>query len=351
MPLRMKETTLFPFRHLSSSSLHHPLVVVGVDGCTTIATASSRSSSDSIEACDALDIGLSRGLLDNTSEVFATDTTITTMTAPPVPNSLHYYSSFPEWSDPNVIQPTPIGPTSGVNIVNEGNVMNQTPSTFWHQKEEGDLMANILQPLLPFHNMIVCDEGSKSNTISTARDCHDNDNVSMNRTSDPMMMPMRGCISDPTELGMNEEDKDIDNEVLAGGGGGGVMQADSSFVAMTDPDTPNTSLHVSRPSEPKTTSPNGHESRSILNQNQWSQRYLELVAYKNHYGNCFVPHNWLGNRPLAQWVKRQRHQYKLKKQGMHSTLTDEREGLLEELLLLLAVAIVVHPSTPTTTRG
>ena len=34
---------------------------------------------------------------------------------------------------------------------------------------------------------------------------------------------------------------------------------------------------------------------------------------------------------LAQWVKRQRYQFQLKARGKHSTLTDEREQVLESV--------------------
>ena len=63
----------------------------------------------------------------------------------------------------------------------------------------------------------------------------------------------------------------------------------------------------------------------------WDERFEEICAYKKKFGNCLVPHNWSENIRLAKWVKRQRYQYKLKKEGKHSTLTDEREEALEQL--------------------
>jgi hypothetical protein len=64
---------------------------------------------------------------------------------------------------------------------------------------------------------------------------------------------------------------------------------------------------------------------------QWFERYQELCRFYQKHGHCLVPHNFEGNPALAQWVKRQRHQHKLKKQGRHSTLTDQREAALEQL--------------------
>ena len=64
---------------------------------------------------------------------------------------------------------------------------------------------------------------------------------------------------------------------------------------------------------------------------QWNERYQELVEYTKANGHCLVKHQWSKNRPLAQWVKRQRYQYKLKCDGRRSTLTDERLKLLNDL--------------------
>ena len=64
---------------------------------------------------------------------------------------------------------------------------------------------------------------------------------------------------------------------------------------------------------------------------QWSTRYQDLVEFRKQRGHCLVPHKWKQNPELAQWVKRQRYQYKLKIQGRHSTLTDERLSLLNKM--------------------
>ena len=64
---------------------------------------------------------------------------------------------------------------------------------------------------------------------------------------------------------------------------------------------------------------------------QWSARYHDLVEFRRERGHCLVPHKWKGNPELAQWVKRQRYQYKLKCLGRHSTLTDERLSCLNKM--------------------
>eukprot|EP00538_Stauroneis_constricta_P013077 CAMPEP_0119559976 /NCGR_PEP_ID=MMETSP1352-20130426/13689_1 /TAXON_ID=265584 /ORGANISM="Stauroneis constricta, Strain CCMP1120" /LENGTH=575 /DNA_ID=CAMNT_0007607819 /DNA_START=138 /DNA_END=1865 /DNA_ORIENTATION=+ len=64
---------------------------------------------------------------------------------------------------------------------------------------------------------------------------------------------------------------------------------------------------------------------------QWRARYKELVEFKHRFGHSAVPHSHTENVPLAQWVKRQRYQKRLKQEGRHCTMTDEREQLLDAI--------------------
>jgi hypothetical protein len=64
---------------------------------------------------------------------------------------------------------------------------------------------------------------------------------------------------------------------------------------------------------------------------QWNQRYDELVRFQRDFNHCLVPIHWPRHPSLAHWVKRQRHQYTMKMEGKHSTMTDERQALLEDL--------------------
>jgi hypothetical protein len=63
---------------------------------------------------------------------------------------------------------------------------------------------------------------------------------------------------------------------------------------------------------------------------QWLERYKELVEFQQEFGHCVVPYNYKRNRSLALWVKRQRHQHTIKKEGLRSTMTDGRERALEQ---------------------
>jgi len=55
-------------------------------------------------------------------------------------------------------------------------------------------------------------------------------------------------------------------------------------------------------------------------QERWMNRYQDLVTFRNKYDHCNVPYGYKENPCLGQWVKRQRHQYKLLTQGNHSNL-------------------------------
>lgn len=62
---------------------------------------------------------------------------------------------------------------------------------------------------------------------------------------------------------------------------------------------------------------------------QWNKRYQDLMEYHRVHGHCSVPYKVRG--PLSEWVKRQRHQFKLKVEGRHSNLSDKRQAMLEAL--------------------
>jgi hypothetical protein len=64
---------------------------------------------------------------------------------------------------------------------------------------------------------------------------------------------------------------------------------------------------------------------------QWDLRFQELIQLKNEHKHCSAPLNYVKNPSLAHWVKRQRHQYRMKMEGKHSTLTDDRQAVLDKL--------------------
>jgi hypothetical protein len=61
------------------------------------------------------------------------------------------------------------------------------------------------------------------------------------------------------------------------------------------------------------------------------EKYEELLDYRLKNGDCLVPNQFPPNPSLAEWVKRQRYQYKLKCQGQHSSMSDDRIACLAKL--------------------
>ena len=62
----------------------------------------------------------------------------------------------------------------------------------------------------------------------------------------------------------------------------------------------------------------------------WREKFSSLLAYKSKIGHCDVPSNH-DDRKLATWVKCQRRQYKLHKDGRPSSMTPKRIRELEEI--------------------
>ena len=65
--------------------------------------------------------------------------------------------------------------------------------------------------------------------------------------------------------------------------------------------------------------------------NLWLRRFREFIEFRNQHGHCLVPNIYPENPYLAQWVKRQRYQCRLKYKGKHSTVSDAREKALDQL--------------------
>lgn len=63
----------------------------------------------------------------------------------------------------------------------------------------------------------------------------------------------------------------------------------------------------------------------------WEERVKELQAYKAIHGTCSVPTTYKENPRLATWVKCQRRQYKLFREGKPANISAERIDDLEKL--------------------
>ena len=64
---------------------------------------------------------------------------------------------------------------------------------------------------------------------------------------------------------------------------------------------------------------------------RWQEKFQKLLEFRQRHGHCRIPHNWKVDIALAQWVKRQRYQLKLKQDGKRSTMTKERQDLLDSI--------------------
>jgi Helicase associated domain len=63
----------------------------------------------------------------------------------------------------------------------------------------------------------------------------------------------------------------------------------------------------------------------------WEERLMELRDFRNAFQHCNVPSNYSENKCLSTWVKCQRRQMKLFREGKPSNMTPERVEKLESL--------------------
>ena len=66
-------------------------------------------------------------------------------------------------------------------------------------------------------------------------------------------------------------------------------------------------------------------------EDRWDEHYQRLLRYKAEHGHCVIPQNYPKDLiALARWCRRQRHQYKRKKQNKSSSMSDTRQRLLDQ---------------------
>jgi Helicase associated domain len=103
----------------------------------------------------------------------------------------------------------------------------------------------------------------------------------------------------------------------SGGGGGGGGGSDAGcYQGMDDDGDDNESTQ---------------QRFKPFHEEKWSQRFKELLQFHKDHGHSAVPHTYPPNPQLARWVKRQRRQYKLRKDNRQSTMTTERLDLLSSV--------------------
>jgi hypothetical protein len=63
----------------------------------------------------------------------------------------------------------------------------------------------------------------------------------------------------------------------------------------------------------------------------WEERFSELNDYRKTHGHCNIPYNYSKNIQLGKWVSKQRHQYRLHREGKTSRVTPFRIQALKSL--------------------
>jgi hypothetical protein len=77
-----------------------------------------------------------------------------------------------------------------------------------------------------------------------------------------------------------------------------------------------------------------------IHKERWHQRFEDLLQFKNEHGHAAVPHTYPPNPALANWVKRQRRQYKLQKENDRHNETTTIMMTTERIHLLNTVGFV-----------
>jgi len=136
------------------------------------------------------------------------------------------------------------------------------------------------------------------------------------------------------------EPKPLERKASQGSKHHGQTQADRAASPSSQSSSSSSSSSAQSPkktpgmaSSAATNTPAGGEDSRFRNyqEGQWSERFNELVQFSKLMGHTNVPHNYPRNKPLARWVKRQRYQFRLLKEGQASTMTEKRIQTLEEI--------------------
>ncbi len=105
--------------------------------------------------------------------------------------------------------------------------------------------------------------------------------------------------------------------------------------AMTNHDhgnaaAPNVGGPIAAPTLP-TINPQNIGMPETIIPSKWLTRYNELKRYKQENGDCCVPQDSPHTKQLSAWVRTQKQQYKLMKEGKHCHMSQARVELLNEI--------------------
>ncbi|KAG7342621.1 helicase domain protein [Nitzschia inconspicua] len=120
---------------------------------------------------------------------------------------------------------------------------------------------------------------------------------------------------------LNRDEEKSDTETVSTATDSVSLNSSSHSLQSTMGDSFFTSLSIKQEADP---------SRQNFQDKQWEEKFRELLRFQKKHGHFNVPHGH-SNHKLAQWIKRMRYQYQLRKKGCHSTLTDERFRKLNDI--------------------
>ena len=221
--------------------------------------------------------------------------------------------------DPIALAPTPINP-SGVHVVDTVRVSD---ASWYDQHEDVDSFRACLQSLLP--PVPPPPTSAYYRTMDTTNKHHQQKqkkSVGAATAATTIHKARPSSLNKAAKMKIYKQN-------------GGSSNATTNAIASSS--TPTISTTLSSVQQQQRQLDHNGVGGNIQNRfrpyqsEQWSARYQDLIEFRKERGHCLVPHKWKGNPELAQWVKRQRYQYKLKMQGRHSTLTDERLKCLNNM--------------------
>ena len=73
----------------------------------------------------------------------------------------------------------------------------------------------------------------------------------------------------------------------------------------------------------------GHSAVRL--QGAWRERFQQLVEFQQEHGHCCVPKRYERNKPLANWVSKQRQEHRKFCQGEKASITTERIAALDQI--------------------
>jgi len=184
------------------------------------------------------------------------------------------------------------------------------------------------------------DEGGSGNANQEQKANANNNRVGKRKDNIEMMddlvfsdiapiIPTSGAQSLKVEGFDSDVDVDVDIDVDAIVGSNSNM--DAKLMHQRPTRSPPSSNNKSKPSPyPKSKTKMKEVKFRAYQAENWTEKFEELLRFREENGHCLVPNCHPENPALAQWTKRQRYQYKLKHDGKRSTITDERVRALDE---------------------